>query len=268
MSKKLFFLSTISFSLFLIFSGCKKGKDISKESPKADFLFRNINSESFKVGTNDTLVLANASKGFNAVRWNLGNGTIATGKNVLCSFSKPGTYTVTLTVKSENGDSSAIQKKIVVADRILKKIIIKSVFWDTKSDDIDNFNYLWPADNKADLNIKLQSYTQGDVIQHGILINSPVLYASSPIKNVSNKTEIPLEISVAKRVVLDKKMIMDRSLVLSLIAKDTAGKEYDIMSNRDFGSSWQIEREDIDNNIFVVSCKLFSVIELIGGYDE
>lgn len=266
--KKNLHLILISAFLLNVFSwSCKKDDNVKRIVPNASFRFRDIEADSFKMGTGDTITLINNSNITNSVHWDLGNGTVAKSKNVLCSYSKSGTYNITLTVKSEDGDSSIIKKKIIIVDWVLKKIIINSVFWDTKPNNIDHFNYWWPTTNTATVLVKLQKYNDGDVISNGLLINSPVLYSSNPILNVSNSTTIPIEIQVSNKVILDKKMILDRTVVLALIAKDGSGKEYNLMSNRDSGSSWQIEKDDIGNNVFNISCKLFSAVELIGAYE-
>lgn len=57
--------------------------------------------------------------------WTFSDGTTSTATNPSKTFSAPGTYTVTLTVKDNNGASSTVSKQVTVFTTYVSKIILK-----------------------------------------------------------------------------------------------------------------------------------------------
>jgi hypothetical protein len=113
--------ATILISCFF-FIGCKK--DIIT-IPTADFSFRGDTSSVFKMATYDTCTLINNSVNSDSSYWNLGNGNISRDKNLVLTYANSGTYNIKLTVKNKDGQETSTTKKVIVLDRVLKKIIIK-----------------------------------------------------------------------------------------------------------------------------------------------
>jgi hypothetical protein len=145
----------------------------------------------------------------------------------------------------------------------LKKIIIKSVFWDTIPNHIPHFNAVWPTSSKADVFVLVQKYSLNDSIvpYSGILPNSPILYQSSLINNVSSTTTVPIQIDIPYKFIVDKKMVLDRSFAISLMAKDSTGILYDIQTSLGSGVTFGIQQESFASNKFVLICNFLSSIE-------
>ena len=246
------------FSAFLI--GCQKEKIIE---PTASFSFRGDTSSVIKMATYDTCTLFNSSINADSSFWDMGNGNISTAENLVLTFPNPGTYTVKLTVKTNDGQKSSIVKKVIVLDRVLKKIIIKYIQWDTIPSSTPNFNCVWPTTSKADVFVLIQHYATGDSIvpRSGIMPNSTILYQSPIIQNVSYNTFVPIMINVPDKVVVDKKMVLDRSFVISLMAKDKQGVIYALQTSKFGGSTFGIQEENFANNKFIVVSSLISSLE-------
>jgi hypothetical protein len=258
--------NTILFTFLAgLFFSCKKEKTFD---PIASFNFRNDTSSVFRMATYDTCTLFSNSINADSVLWNLGNGTTARGKSIVLSYPVSGTYNITLTVTNKEGKQSNLSKKVIVLDRVLKKIIIKQVYWDTIPNNINHFNYVWPQSSKAEIFVQLQQYRYGDSIvpYSGILPNSPVLYSSPHLHNISYNNNTPLEINVPGKVIVDKKMVLDRTFVVALLAKDTNNVVYNLLSNLSGGSSFGIQKEKFPDD-FLVICSLLSSVELVCTFE-
>jgi hypothetical protein len=114
----------VAVSMFLLV-GCKK--DMTPAG-KASFNFRGDTTSVFRMATYDTCTLFSNANYFDSTFWDLGNGTVSKDKNLILSYTHSGTYDVKLTVRHNNGQETSVTKKVVVLDRVLKKIIIKRVF--------------------------------------------------------------------------------------------------------------------------------------------
>lgn len=179
------------------------------------------------------------------------------------TYPSSGTYNVKLTVKNNNGQQTSTIKTVKVLDRVLKKIIIRAVYWDTIPNHIANFNAVWPTSPTADVFVQVQKYSRGDSIvpYSGILPNSPILYKSPIIYNVSNNTTKPIEIDVLGKFVVDKNMVLNSTFTINLMAKDTSKLIYSLQSSLESGVSFGIQQENFYNNTFILVCNLFSSVE-------
>ncbi len=255
------FLSAAIVFAGLIVTGCKK--DHPAITPVAAFSFRGDTTSAFKMATYDTCTLISNAAGTDSVAWNFGNGITAKGKNAVLSYPASGNYTVTLTVVNKDGATATQVKHITILDRILKRIIVKKVYWDTIPNRIPYFNAVWPQTSTADISVRAQHLSYGDSIVpvSGILYNSPYIFQTAAVKNISYNTSVPFEIPVTGKVIIDKPEILDRSFVLSLMATN-ATDTYCLMMSFAGGTSFGIIKEDFASNSFVVTCDLFSSVEL------
>ena len=246
------------FSALLI--GCQKEAIIE---PNASFSFRGDTSSVIKMATYDTCTIFNTSINADSSFWDIGNGNISTTENLVLTFPKSGTYNLKLTVKTNDGQKSSLDKKVIVLDRILKKITINYIQWDTIPNSIPGFNCVWPATSTADVFVLVQECAPNDSIVpiSGIMPNSTILYQSPLIQNVSYRTFIPIQIDVPERIVVDKKMVLDRSFVISLMAKDKQGVIYALQTSKFGGSSIGIKKESFEDNKFIVVSSLTSSLE-------
>jgi PKD repeat protein len=264
-----------SFLLFVlaavIFVSCKK-----EASPiaKADFNFRADTGSTVKLATYDTCTLFNNSINADSVSWSLGDGRHSSDAQLVLSYPKSGTYNVMLTAYNKDGSKSSITKNVTVLDRVLKKIIIDYIYWDTIPNSIPFFNAKWPTSPTADVFVRIQKYN-GDTttLPIGIYPNVPVVYTSNIIKNVSYHTGTPIEIPVAGKVIIDKPSVTysytPNAYLTSLMAKDAKGNLYCIISNFGGGSSMGIDKEDINANSFIVHCSLggFGSFKLVCDFE-
>jgi len=257
---------TIGVFLSALLIGCQKETIIE---PTASFSFRGDTATVIKMATYDTCTLFNSSVNADSSFWDIGNGTISNRENLVLTFPNSGTYTIKLTIKTKDGQASSIDKKVIVLDRVLKKIVIKYIQWDTIPNSIPNFNCVWPTTANADVFVLVHEYAPGDSIVpgSGILPNSTILYQSPIIRNVSYNTFVPMEINVPDKVIVDKKMVLDRTFVISLMAKDKKGVIYALQTSKFGGSTFGIREENFTNNKFIIVSSLTSSLEFDCGFE-
>jgi PKD repeat protein len=246
------------FSTFLL--GCRKE---TIHQPDASFSFRGDTSSVIKMATYDTCTLFNSSINADSSFWDLGNGEISTDKNLVLTYPNSGTYTIKLTVKTPDGQNSSIEKTVIVLNRVLEKIIINHIQWDTVSNSNPNFICVWPTSPMADVFVLVQKYEHGDSIVpiSGIMPNSEIIYQSPVIQDVSYRTYIPFVIGVPEKVVVDKQLVLDGSFVISLMAKDEQGVIYALQTSKFGGSTFYIREENFANNKFTLVSSLTSSLE-------
>lgn len=248
--------------LFLI--SCKK----ESLAPVASFTFRNDTTHTLRIATYDTCSLFSNSTGGDSTKWDLGNGTTVKGDHAVLSYTTSGTYTVTLTVTAGNGKQSTAAKKVIVLDRILKKITVKKIYWNPVPNSIPYFNAIWPQTDSANIYVQFRKYTQGDSVApySGLMPNSPVLFTSQTVGGVPHQYDNPFNLPFNTPFVIDKKMLLDRSLAFFLMAKDATGAEFSIQCSHESGASWGMN-EDFAHNKFMIISSLFSSVELDGDYE-
>jgi len=249
--------------LFLI--SCKK----ESLAPVASFTFRGDTTSTLRIATYDTCSLFSTSTGGDSTKWDLGNGTTVKGDHAVLSYTTSGTYTVMLTVTAGNGQQSAASKKVIVLDRVLKTITVNKLYWNPVPDQIPYFNSVWPQTSTADIYVQFRKYTYGDSVvpRSGLMPNSPILFTSAVATGKPHDTDIPFGLNVPTKFVIDKKMLLDRSLAFFLMAKDATGTGYNIQCSHESGASWGFTKEDLAHNTFSIRSSLFSAVELTGDYE-
>lgn len=252
--KKLFF----TLALVALFASCKKNNN-NIPDPTASFTFSHNKADEFRLLTTDTTMLISSVENVSSVSWDLGDGRTSNSSQFVLSYPKSGTYTVTLTAKSENGKQITVSKKVKVLDRVLKEINIKEIYWSLDPAFRDTF---WPLTATADVYLKIQLLQKGEeVFTPPYPANAQVIYTSPIIKNVSNSGEGPYGFVLRDKIVLEKQLLEDRRYLITLVAKNANG-EYWLSSNRGGGASQTINFIRPSFNGLVVNISLFSQIEM------
>jgi len=265
MRKNLFFLAIT----LLIINGCKKDEPF----PISSFSFRGDTITTLKMATSDTCSLINTSKNADSVFWDFGDGRTSIEKQIILSYPKSGSYSIKLTTTNNNGQKSFESKKVVILDRILKKVVIDFVQWDPT-----NRSEGWPTSTIADIYFQIQMFTDNTMNPIGIFPNCPVLFTSPIVKDVTNHftpPASPIEIPITEKVIIEKNMVqranmetINKTYVFSLMAKDADGKVYCLVNNSMIGgSSFGIFKEDFTLNTFIVSLQFFSSFKLICDFE-
>ena len=86
-----------------------------------------------KIATADKININSKSINSDSLFWSFGDGRTSNDSVFQLSYTKSGTYTLTLTAKNKDGQTSISKKKIIVQDRVLKGIEIDNVDWDPKN---------------------------------------------------------------------------------------------------------------------------------------
>ncbi len=263
MKKYLIILFVVSF-----LSNCTKDTFVE---PKSDFNFRGEDVSTFVMATLDTCSLFNTSLDGVSYSWDFGDGRQSEEKQPVISYETSGNYLITLTAEGENGSTSQSSKQIQIVDRVLKKILIKTVHWDTINPNG------WPKDTIVDLFFQIQDYT--DLYEPSLKIypNCEVLYNSDTIQNIPMNYNIPIEIYLNEKFVLERNKLnflygdynLGHAYIFSIMGIDSNNNTFCIHNNHGGGgNSFSITKENLSTNEFVVQFgHYFSEVHLICDYE-
>ncbi len=264
--------SLVIFILFAaIFYSCSKDNIL----PISSIRLQGDTISVLKVGTSDNFRITSKSINCDSVCWDFGDGRTSKDTSLVISYPKSGTYTLKLIAKNNNGESSVSSKKIIVLDRVLKRIDIYFTSWDPA-----NYTEPWPRTNKVDIYFQMQKYTDESYDVNGFYSKCPILYTSSIVKDVSNSyasytsSEKPsFVINVSEKIIIDKNLVqfapghLNNAYLFSIMGKDSAEKTYRITNNAMFGFGFGIIKDDIAKNTFVISQSGYTYYNLICDFE-
>jgi hypothetical protein len=259
----------LSITLSVILFAC----NTENVEPVAAFTFRNEATSTFVMATYDTCSLVNRSQNAKSISWNLGDGRSSHDRSLILSYEKSGNYDVTLTITGQDGSEKRFQRKVIVKDRVLRSIDISNIYWE------EGING-WPATVKADIYLQIQKYTDTTMTKGYLCLNCPVIYTSTLIQGVDRVTNTSITIPVTERVIMDKKLIIDKDLskfavpaylnkayIISLMAKDANGNVYCLQSNRGGGTYFGILNENFAMNRFILQVGPFCNYKLVCDFE-
>lgn len=253
----------IIFTAFLL-CGCNK----EENEPNSDFSFRGENVSTFTMATKDTCTLINNSINAVSYLWDFDNGRQSKEKHPIITYQTSGTYEITLTTVGSDGEISVLTKEIKILDRVLKKIIIENVIWEKA----------YSKDIIANIYFQIQDYTDLHQSPVGIFPNCKILYKSNTIDNIPYNNQVPIEILLENKLVIEKDKLdffvgeynLDRCYVFNLIGLDSKGENFIINNNHGGGgNTFSIMKEDLDSNefIFGFGTSAFSKVKLICEFE-
>jgi hypothetical protein len=249
--KNKFMILTI---LMVAIYSCSK----EKIDPISSFTLKGDTISTLKVGTFDEFGVASNSINTDSVLWDLGDGRTSKAQEFILSYPKSGIYTLKLIARNNNGEFSESSKKIVVLDRVLNRIEISAVYWDTT-----NTTQGWPLTNSnVDIYFQIQMFTDNSMDPIGIYPNCPVLYTSSLVKNISNHTyrpNNPIAIELDQKFIINKDLVLNpysnlqkNAYLFSVMAKDSNGKIYCLTNSAFVGVSFGFINDDVSKNLFTI----------------
>jgi hypothetical protein len=246
----------------------------SKENiePISSFTLNGDTISTLKVGTFDKFGVASNSINSDSVLWDLGDGRTSKEPEFILSYPKSGTYTLKLIARNNNGRYTESSKKIVVLDRVLNRIEIPSIYWDTT-----NTTEGWPITNSnVDMYFQIQMFTDYSMDPIGIYPKCPVLYTSSIVKNISNHTyqpENPIVIELDQKFILNKDLVHNpyvqrNAYLFSVMAKDSNGKIYCLTNSAFVGTSFGFMEDNVSDNKFtIIGGAVGTYFKLVGTFE-
>jgi len=245
---------TILIISFVVFYSCNK----EKIDPVSSFTLNGDTISTFKVGTFDKFWVASNSINSDSVLWVFGDGRTSKEHEFNLSYPKSGTYPLKLIARNNYGRFTESTKNIVVLDRVLDRIEIPSIYWDTT-----NTTQGWPITNSnVDIYFQIQMFTDTTMNPIGIYPNCPVLYTSSLVKNISNHTyrpNNPIVINLDQKFLINKDLVRNpyaditkNAYLFSVMAKDSNDKIYCLVSSAFVGTPFGFLKDDVSENIFTI----------------
>jgi PKD repeat protein len=266
------FFPFLAITLFTL-SSCSRNNNNIIPEPVSAFSFRGDTTSILRMATLDTCTVINKSENADSALWNLGDGRISRENKVILSYPKSGTYILKLIAKRFDGQTSESSKKVIVLDRVLKKIVIDRIEWDTTI-----VSQGWPTTDIADIYFQIQLFTDNTMKPKGIFSKCPILFTSSIIKNI-NCNHIPpayqpIEIPVSEKFIVDKSLLsktfdlanINHTYLLSVMAKDANGKSYCLVNNVWYDIELGIQ-DNFALNKFIVETISSTSFKLVCDYE-
>lgn len=261
--------------LLLILNNCNEDK-IEPLPVISSFSFNDDTLSILKIGTSDEFKVTGKIMNAESFIWDFGDGRTSTDTSVLLSYPESGIYTINLTATNSDGLTSSSAKKVIVLDRVLRKIVINNIQWDST-----DVSFGWPSSNKVDVYFQIQLFTNNTMDPFGIYPNSPIVFTSSIVKDVNNQyykngTFVPIEIPVSEKIIIDRNLVVEatsdklsNAYLFSLMAKDLNGNPYSLINNGCLGSgsSFGIICDDIEHNNFTVQILYYTSLKLVCGFE-
>lgn len=240
----------------MLFTACKKEENTPP--PTANFTFSHNQTTEFSLVTTDTTMLISSVKNASSISWDLGDGRTSDSNQLVLSYPKSGTYTVTLTANAKNGTQTTVSKKVKVLDRVLKEINLRNVSWSLNP----NFSASSPLTTRADIYLKIQLLKNGEEMFQGPYApDAQTIYNSPVVSNVPNSGQGAYGFVLKDKIVLEKDLLENRRYLITLVAKNSTG-EYCLISNRSGGASQTINFIKPNLNGLIVNISFYGEIEM------
>lgn len=184
--------------------------------PKANFAYQLADPKMAPLVTvvpaQEPILFINSSENGSKFEWKIGGLNFSYEKEPVYTFTKPGTYSVSLTTISASGDRQVITKEVKVVERVLNKIVVESLVWNATGALPD-----WSVDKSA----ALQAEVGYKIITDPTGALHVLLKRSSVVENVSG-ANIAVQMPITGRLVFDPDYLP--ALVVDLYGKDETGK--------------------------------------------
>ena len=115
--------------LTLAAAACQKDPSPGEPAPTADFAFARNSAPApeVTVATYDNVYLVDHSTRAVSYRYTLGNDSVRTIAEPRFYYTRPGLYTVTLTVRGAGGQTATASKRVRVLERVAKQVVIQNL---------------------------------------------------------------------------------------------------------------------------------------------
>lgn len=170
-------------------------------APVASFTLDGDTASTVSFGTYDGYSLINNSTNVDSLRWDFGNDSTYTSREVWLSYPKSGNYVLTLTVYNGDGKKSVMTKHISVFDRVIKSVIITSL-------NMNSYglyqSWGYPSFGKVNAWVGVQQAFPGQsyIVQSDGTFNASFAYRS-PVQQNVDSTSVPITFAVPGKWVLD-----------------------------------------------------------------
>jgi len=183
-------------SISICLSACKKeSKPDLSATPKAVFaILGDTTSKTITIATYDTYPVVNYSVDADAYFWNLGNDSTSTNKDIGISYTKAGTYTLTLTATNKDGKKSTTSRQVKVLNRVIQQLAITGMYNNENTSRSFEHSKVWAVIKLATNNI---NYTF-----NGRISNAPIIY-QTPVIADFDLTKVPYIFDVPENQVLN-----------------------------------------------------------------
>jgi PKD repeat protein len=185
----------------LILGACRKSAGTGAPPPIASFSFDGDTSSSLAMPAFGGYSLINNSSNIDSCVWDFGNDSVYHTNEAWLTYSKPGNYTLTLTVYGD-GRKSVSNRQIHVYGMVLKQVVISLL--DLNANGIYQTYFGYPSFNKVNVWVGVQQALfnhQYSVLPDGTF-NAPFIY-KSPVQTGIDSTNVPISFQVPGKLAFD-----------------------------------------------------------------
>jgi PKD repeat protein len=172
-------LTTLSLAA-LALAACQKDPGPSSPAPVASFTFNGSGSEveELTVATYNEVTLTDQSTKAVTYRYTLGNDSVRTTASPRFYYTKPGLYTVTLTVQGADKQTATATRRVRVLERVARQVVIQNL-----NDEVNSPQHklvdgtYWVVVRLGENNVRYPQPLNGNPS-----FEAPILYQSPKVK--------------------------------------------------------------------------------------
>lgn len=162
----------------LALAACQKDPSPSSPAaPTADFAFAGSSADELTVPTYTDVQLIDRSKHASTYRYTFGNDSASTSAAPRIYYTKPGTYTITLTVQDDHKQTATATRHVRVLERVAKQVVIQNLNDEANSPqhNLVNGTY-WAVVRLGENNVQYPQPANGN-----LSFEAPILYQSPKV---------------------------------------------------------------------------------------
>lgn len=247
-------------------TACKKNET---PNPSAGFSLStsyliNDTASFLTVAVYDGFNLTNNSANASSYLWDFGDGSTSKEKHPNYAYTKPGIYTLTLTVFSSDGKKSVESKTIKVVEPVAKQVVVTSL--NPKS--ALGWASTYPTAAKIKIWVEILEKVTPDqqypLSGYGIPL-APLVYKSAAVSNI-DASKVPLSLDISNKLTIDIPIYASGGYIFNLYGQDNTDT-YLIASSYGSAIGSSMEASILQNKFVITTGFEGSSLKLVGSYE-
>ncbi|MGI4737431.1 MAG: PKD domain-containing protein [Janthinobacterium lividum] len=221
----------------LALASCQKDPRPSSPAPTAAFAFAGSSADELTVPTYTDVQLVDHSARAASYRYTLGNDSLSTSAAPRVHYTKPGTYTITLTVQSADKQTATATRRVRVLERVAKQVVIQNLNDEANSPqhNLVNGTY-WVVVRLGENNVQYPQPPSGN-----LSFEAPILYQSPKV--MLTQASLPYSFELPTPLVINYPAL--RSITLPTVRNS--------LGYKGVGYGFEIYEQDANGNTYLLT---------------